>query len=108
MKEYRKTVWLLAILFAVLVVADSFITWWAINHGYPELNLLIAPIAHTWQLAAGKIIVSLIVSGMAIWITEKFTKIWKPVPIVFTFFFIPFVGFMGWVVVSNIINIWFK
>ncbi len=102
-----KAVWVLAIAFALLVIADSLITWWAVNHGYTELNLFIAPIAHTWQLVVAKIVTSLMVSVSAIWMAERFTKIWHPTPIVLTFSFIPLVGFMAFVVISNLMLIWF-
>ena len=105
--SYRKVVWVLAILFLMFEIADSLITWWAVNHGFPELNPIIAPVADTWWLAAVKIVASALVAGLVIWINERFSKVWKPTPIVFIISFIPLVGFTGWVVVSNIIHIWF-
>ena len=106
-RRYHKAVWVLAMAFALLVIADSVITWWAVNHGYTELNPLGAMFAHTRWFAAVKILVSALYAGWVIWMTGRFTKVWHPAPIVLFAFSLILVGLMAFVVISNLILIWF-
>ena len=60
-------------------IADSFLTLWATNNGFVEINPIMAPIAHTWVSPVVKIIPAL----LAVWgiarLQRRFPYIIQPV-----------------------------
>jgi len=64
----------LALAFVVLQVADSFLTMWATNHGYQEVNSIVAPIAHTWWLPVCKVLPAIGVSFLMLKLARRFPK----------------------------------
>lgn len=60
-------------------IADSFLTLWATNNGFVEVNPIMAPIAHLWTLPVVKIIPSLIVVWGIAKLQRRFPVIGKPV-----------------------------
>ena len=72
----------LAVAFVALQAADSFLTMWAVGHGYTELNSLIAPIAHTWWMVAIKVLPAIAVGVLAVWAVGRFPKTWRIAPVV--------------------------
>jgi len=62
-------------------IIDSFLTLWATNNGFVEVNPLMAPIAHLWALPVVKIVpVLLAVWGIAK-LQRRFPIIGKPVSV---------------------------
>jgi len=76
----KRKVAILAITLTALEAVDSFLTMWAVNHGYTELNILVAPFAHTWWLAAAKILPAALVGWLAYWLVGRFPKTWRVAP----------------------------
>ena len=61
----KKLVRTLGITFVALQVTDAFLTLWAVNHGFEEVNPLLAPIAGTWLSPLVKIVpAALVVWGL--------------------------------------------
>lgn len=61
----KKLILTLGIAFVALQVADAFLTLWAVNHGFEEVNPLLAPIAGTWLGPVVKIVpAALVVWGL--------------------------------------------
>lgn len=61
----KKLVRTLGITFVALEAADAFLTLWAVNHGFQEINPLMAPIAGTWLSPLVKIVpAALVVWGL--------------------------------------------
>ena len=98
----RRTVGVLAIAFVTLEAADSFLTMWAVNHGYTELNILMAPIAHTWWMAAIKVLPVALVGWLLFWAVGRFPKSWKVAPKVVAFGLGAACAFLGIVLASNL------
>jgi len=62
-------------------IIDSFLTLWATNNGFVEVNPLMAPIAHLWAMPVVKIVpVLLAVWGIAK-LQQRFPVIGKPVSV---------------------------
>ena len=70
----KRIIIVLAITLVVLQVADSFLTMWATNHGYQEVNSIVAPIAHTWWLPACKVLPAIGVSFLMVKLARRFPK----------------------------------
>jgi len=70
----KKIIIALALALVVLQVADSFLTMWATNHGYQEVNSIVAPIAHTWWLPACKVLPAIGVSFLMVKLARRFPK----------------------------------
>lgn len=64
----------LAMALVALQVADSFLTMWATNHGYQEVNSIVAPIAHTWWLPVCKVLPAIGVSFLMVKLARRFPK----------------------------------
>jgi len=64
----------LAMTLVVLQVADSFLTMWATNHGYQEVNSIVTPIAHTWWLPVCKVLPAIGVSFLMLKLARRFPK----------------------------------
>ena len=76
----RRLIGMLAITFTALEAADSFLTMWAVNHGYTELNILMAPFAHTWWLVAVKVLPAALAGWLSFWVVGRLPKTWRVVP----------------------------
>jgi hypothetical protein len=62
----KKLVVSLGIAFVGLQAADAFLTMWAVNHGFQEVNPFLAPIAGTWYSPIVKILPAALVAwGLA-------------------------------------------
>lgn len=70
----KKIIVALALVLVVLQVADSFLTVWATNHGYQEVNSIVAPIAHTWWLPVCKVLPAIGVSFLMVKLARRFPK----------------------------------
>ena len=70
----KKIIVALALALVVLQVADSFLTMWATNHGYQEVNSIVAPIAHTWWFPTLKILPAIGVSFLMVKLGRRFPK----------------------------------
>ena len=98
----KKTVGVLALALVALQVADSFLTMWATNHGYTEVNHLMAPIAHTWWMAAVKVLPTALVGWLAFWAVGRFPKTWRVAPKVVACGLGAACSFLGLVLASNL------
>ena len=65
---------LLACLLVGLQATDGLLTVWAVNHGFVEQNLLMAPIADTWALPVLKIGMALLVMKAFLPLARRFGK----------------------------------
>jgi len=70
----KRVIIALALTLVALQVADSFLTMWATNHGYQEVNSIVAPIAHTWWLPVCKVLPAIGVSFLMIKLAHRFPK----------------------------------
>jgi len=62
----KKLIVTLGIALVAAQAADAFLTLWAVNHGFEEVNPIMAPIAGTWLSPLVKIIpAALVVWGLA-------------------------------------------
>ncbi len=69
-----KRVIALALALVALEAADGFLTMWATNHGYQEVNSWVAPIAHTWWLPVSKVLPAIAVSFLMVRLGRRFPK----------------------------------
>lgn len=70
----KKIIVALVLVLVVLQVADSFLTVWATNHGYQEVNSIVTPIAHTWWLPVCKVLPAIGVSFLMVKLARRFPK----------------------------------
>lgn len=70
----KRVIVALALALVVLQAADSFLTMWATNHGYQEVNLIVKTIAHTWWFPASKILPAIGVSFLMVKLAHRFPK----------------------------------
>jgi len=98
----RKKVGVLALALVALQVADSSLTMWATSHGYTEVNPFMAPIAHTWWMAAVKVLPTALVGWLAFWAVGRFPKTWRVAPKVVVFGLGAACAFLGIVLASNL------
>jgi len=82
-------------------IADSFLTLWATNNGFVEVNPLMAPIAHLWAMPVVKIVPALLVVWGIAKIQKRFPIIVKPVSVGL----VACIAFYAAVIVSNISEI---
>ena len=64
----------LSMAFIGLQTADTFLTMWAVNHGFTEVNPLMAPIASTWVSPVVKIAPAIIVAIGLAWLTKRWPR----------------------------------
>ena len=64
----------LSITFIGLQTADTFLTMWAVNHGFTEANPLMAPIASTWVSPVVKIVPAILVAIGLAWLTRRWPR----------------------------------
>lgn len=88
----------LGIAFIGLEAADSLLTMWAVNHGFTELNPILAPIAGTWVSPVVKVLPAV----FAVWLLTKVTSRWPRTRPVANAGFATAVAFLGAVIVSNL------
>jgi len=81
-----------------LQVVDGLLTMWATNHGFAEVNPLMAPIANSWMLLAVKVIPTIVVVLALLPLTRRFGK-------VITGGLVAGIAFLGLVVGLNIIEL---
>ncbi len=93
----------LAVLLVTLQIIDSLLTMWAVNHGYIELNPVIAPIAGTYWMLVVKVLPVIGVGIFAIWV--KFPKSWIIAPRVMTWGLGSACVFLGIVLISNLMEL---
>jgi len=72
----------LAVAFVGLQAADSFLTMWAVGHGYVEDNPLMASMAHSWSMPAVKILPALVVAVLIAVGLKRLPKTWTIAPVV--------------------------
>jgi len=99
----RPTTWfkLLAGGFVAAQIADSFLTLWATNNGFVEVNPIMAPIAHMWAMPVVKIVPALVVIWAIAKLQRRFPIIGKPISIGL----VACIAFYAAVLVSNISEI---
>lgn len=79
-------------------IADSFLTLWATNNGFVEINPIMAPIAHLWALPVVKIIPALVVVWGLAKLQKRFPIIGKPVSVGL----VACIAFYAAVLISNV------
>ena len=94
----KKIVVALVLTLVILQVADSFLTMWATNHGYQEVNSIVAPIAHTWWLPVCKVLPAIGVSFLMIKLARRFPK-------TVVFGLLAAVAFLAIVLVANVFEL---
>lgn len=63
----KRLILILTITFVVFEAADAFLTLWATNNGFQEVNPLMVCFAHTWAFPFMKIVPALV----AAWLLSK-------------------------------------
>jgi hypothetical protein len=63
-----------ALLFIFLELADGLLTMWATNHGFVELNQLVAGYAQLWLYPASKVITALIGTIAVGFLAKRFPR----------------------------------
>ena len=96
--ELKKIIRNLVIVFVAFQAADAFLTLWATNNGFQEVNPLMVPFAHTWALPFMKIIPALGAAWLLLKLNARFPRT-RPVT---AFGFGAGVAFLGVVLVSNV------
>ena len=61
--------------FVGLQATDAFLTMWAVNHGFTEVNPIMAPIAGTWVSPVVKIVPAIIVGIVIARLTRRWPRI---------------------------------
>ena len=69
---------ILAIVFIALQAMDAGLTIWAVNHGFHEVNTLVAPIAHSWLLVVAKVLPAILAGLWIRWMYARFAIV-RPV-----------------------------
>jgi hypothetical protein len=64
----------LSIAFIGLQTVDTFLTMWAVNHGFTEANPLMAPIADSWVSPVVKIAPAILVAIGLAWLTKRWLR----------------------------------
>ena len=70
----KKLIRTLVIVFVALTTADAFLTLWATNNGFQEVNPLMVSLAHTWAFPVIKIIPALIVAWALSKLNARFPR----------------------------------
>jgi len=65
----------LSMAFIGLQAADTFLTMWAVNHGFTEVNPLMAPIAGTWVSVLVKVVPAILVAICLARLTARWPRI---------------------------------
>lgn len=64
-------------LFAGLMMTDGVFTFWATNHGYTEVNPLMAPIANTPMYVVYKVITAIVAVVIVSLLATRFPRVRK-------------------------------
>ncbi len=64
----------LSMVFIGLETIDTFLTMWAVNHGFTEANPLMAPIADSWLSVLVKVVPAVMVAIGLAWLTRKWPR----------------------------------
>jgi len=91
----------LCMAFVGLEAADAFLTMWAVNNGFIEVNRLLAPVAGTWLSPAVKILPA----AFAAWLLIKMTARWPKTKTSANVGLAVTVAFMTIVVASNLLEL---
>jgi hypothetical protein len=65
----------MATLFATLLIADGALTFWATNHGFTEVNPLMAPFAHTVLYPVLKLVTALLATLIVTALSKRFPRL---------------------------------
>ena len=65
----------LSIAFIGLQTADTFLTMWAVNHGFTEANPVMAPIASTWVSPVVKIVPAVVIAIVLARLVNRWPRI---------------------------------
>lgn len=84
--------------FVGLEAVDAFLTMWAVNHGFTEMNPLLAPIAGSWVSPLVKVLPAI----MAVWLLGWVAERWPRTRMVTNAGFTMAVVFMAAILVSNL------
>ena len=88
----------LGITFIAAQAVDSFLTLWATNNGYTEVNEILAPIAHTWLSPVVKILPAVV----AVWVIGKLVKRYPKARVPANIGLVACIAFYAMVTVSNL------
>lgn len=75
----KKTAAILVSWLVGLQAADSAMTMWATNHGYTEVNPIVAPIADTWWLPPSKVLPALLVGMVVVGVMGRIPMVPKAI-----------------------------
>lgn len=88
----------LGIAFVVAHAADAFLTLWATNNGFQEVNPLMAPFAHTWAFPFIKLIPALV----ALLVVSRMAARWPKTRPIISGGLALSVVFLGVVLIANV------
>ena len=94
----KKLIAILGTAFVAAQATDAFLTLWAVNHGFEEVNPFLTPIAGTWWSPVVKIIPAALVAWGLARLGRRYPKT-QPVTAVGL---VAAVAFLGLVLVSNV------
>ena len=94
----KKLIATLGIAFVAAQAADAFLTLWAVNHGFQEVNPLLAPIAGTWLSP----LVKIVPAALVVWGLDRLGRRYPKTQPVTAFGLVAAVAFLGVVLVSNV------
>jgi len=94
----KKLVAILGMAFVAAQATDAFLTLWAVNHGFEEVNPVLAPIAGTWASPLVKILPAALVAWGLARLGRRYPKT-QPVTAVGL---VAAVAFYGVVLASNV------
>jgi len=94
----KKLIRYLVIAFVAFQAADAFLTLWATNNGFQEVNPLMVSFAHTWAFPFIKIIPALVVAWALTKLNARFPRTRPATAAGFAMA----VAFLGVVLVANL------
>lgn len=94
----KKLIATLGIAFVAAEAADAFLTLWAVNHGFQEVNPILAPIAGTWASP----LVKILPAALVVWALARLGRRYPKTQPVTAVGLVSAVAFLGVVLVSNV------
>jgi len=94
----KKLVAILGITFVVAEAADAFLTLWAVNNGFVEINPLLAPIAGTWLSP----LVKILPAALVVWFLARLGRRYPKTQPVTAVGLVVVVAFLGVVLAANV------
>ncbi len=94
----KKIIAALAITFITVEAVDAFLTLWATNNGFQEVNPLMVPFAHTWAFPFIKIIPA----GLVMWGIIRVNKRYPRTQTTTALGLVGAVAFVTAILISNI------